>query len=103
MFRDQVREVLNQTNPKMFLKRRAFLVELDQDFLFYMFGVLYPRRQIDVVVLAKNRLKVRQTYNPNKQLFRKHQLLRSANNRSVERIFRDANKSIVISTSKLLK
>ena len=62
MFRDQVREVLNQTNPKMFLKRRAFLVELDQDFLFYVFGVLYPRRQIDVVVLAKNRLKVRQTY-----------------------------------------
>ena len=102
MFRDQVREVLNQTNPKMFLKRRAFLVELDQDFLFYMFGVLYPGRQIDVVVLAKNRLKVRQTYNPNKQLL-KHQLLRSGNNRSVERIFRDANKSIVISTSKLLK
>ena len=102
MFRDQVREVLNQTNPKMFLKRRAFLVELDQDFLFYVFGVLYPRRQIDVVVLAKNRLKVRQTYNPNKQLL-KHLLLRSANNRSVERIFRDANKSIVISTSKLLK
>ena len=32
MFRDQVREVLNQTNPKQFLKRRAFLVELDQDF-----------------------------------------------------------------------
>ena len=62
MFRDQVREVLNQTNPKMFLKQRAFLVELDQDFLFYVFGVLYPRRQIDVVVLAKNRLKVRQTY-----------------------------------------
>ena len=41
MFRDQVREVLNQTNPKMFLKRRAFLVELDQDFLFYICLVFY--------------------------------------------------------------
>lgn len=93
MFRDQVREVLNQTNGGVRFSLNWIRI----------FGVLYPRRQIDVVVLAKNRLKVRQTYNPNKQLFRKHQLLRSANNRSVERIFRDANKSIVISTSKLLQ